>query len=437
MAKSVAIFSSNPTTGFADGSTYYIPITGRANNNQFTTEAFCQIPVRDACVFSNLWVYVSANAASVTTTLTFRVNAADQTALQVSITADATGVFIDDVGSVSVADGDEVNWSLVIPAEAGTNSIALNDISIQIDPTDNNLCFSWLKNIPVATNITSASTTEYITPSGRTGFSATEADCQFEFSDDFTSSNFFLYISANARTTTTTFRTRKDGANGGQSISVVAAATGFFEDTTNSDTLIDGSLFDYSYTTSTGTETLTITNIGSIIYGASGEAYFTLGGGSATLTVNVTTGATLYNSISGSITNADANETITQVRIPFNCTVKNFAVRAISNSNGSGACTVTIRKNGADTGVTVSFGTAVTGWLYDTTNYAYFLKGDLASVEYTNGGDGTVSFTMVNSILYLPLIKNVDEVEIDTIDNIDGVAIETIKNYNGVANIRN
>ena len=437
MAKSVAIFSSNPTNGFTDGDTYYIPIIGRVNNNVWTVETHSQIPVRDACVFSNMWVYISVNAASVTSTLTFRVNAADQTALQISITTDATGVFTDDVGSVSVADGDEVNWSLDIPAETGTNNMALNGISVQVEPTDSSVCFSWLKNIPVTTNISSASTTEYITPHGRTAFSATEANTQFEFSDDFTSSNFFLLITINARTTTTTFRTRKDGANGGQSIAVVAAATGFFEDTTNSDTLVDGSLFDYSYTTDTGADNLNLRNIGSIIYGASGEAYFTLGGGSATLTVNVLPSTTLYNSIGGTITDATATEAIAEARIPFNCTVKNFAVRAISNSNGSGACTVTIRKNGADTGVTVSFGTAVTGWLYDTTNYAYFLKGDLASVEYTNEGDGTVSFTMVTSILYLPLIKNVDGVEIDTIDNIDGVAIETIKNYNGVANIRN
>jgi len=87
-----------------------------------TTEVNCEIPVRDAGTFSNLFVYVTTNTASVTSTVTLRKSQAD-TSLTVSYTSDQTGIKEDNVNTVSFAATDEGNYEVTIPTEAGTNTL--------------------------------------------------------------------------------------------------------------------------------------------------------------------------------------------------------------------------------------------------------------------------------------------------------------------------
>src|SRR6185295_7812556 len=69
------------------------------------------------------------------------------------------------------------------------------------------------------------------------------------------------YVVTNTRTTNTTFRTRVGGSNGNQSVVFGSGATGLVEDTSNTDTLSASSLINYSVSTLTGGNTLSLTFI--------------------------------------------------------------------------------------------------------------------------------------------------------------------------------
>ena len=75
-------------------------------------------------------VFASVSSAATAGNLTFRRNGADESALQVSVTA--TGLVEDLVGSVTMADGDEGNWGLVITT--GTVNIRMTGIEADDTP---------------------------------------------------------------------------------------------------------------------------------------------------------------------------------------------------------------------------------------------------------------------------------------------------------------
>src|SRR5574341_1620629 len=250
MASSLVIASSLPTDGVNDNNTQFTSFGGLL---RFTsTETHMQVPVRDAGTVSNLYSYVPTNTASVTSTVTLRVSLADS-ALTVSYTADQTGIKEDTANTVTVAATDELAWEVTVPAEAGTNTITFSIISAQFAPTTATNCISFMV-AQFLNSYTTASATNFFTPNGYLSQTSTEAQAKLRIKGTFTATNLYTFISVNSRTTNITWTTRKNGAAGGQSVTYTAGQTGAKEDTSGSDSLVDGDDYNYAITTGTGTE---------------------------------------------------------------------------------------------------------------------------------------------------------------------------------------
>ena len=81
---------------------------------------------------------------------------------------------------------------------------------------------------------------------------ATESRRQTKFRAAGTLSELYIHIEANSFSGTTTFRLRKNTANGNQVVSIPTTTTGFLKDTTNTDSVAVNDLLSYSLVT-TGT----------------------------------------------------------------------------------------------------------------------------------------------------------------------------------------
>jgi hypothetical protein len=183
----------------------------------------------------------------------------------------------------------------------------------------------------------------------------TEADHQIKFRTAGTLSALQITVSANATSANSTLRTRKNTANGGQTATILSGATGLFEDASGTDTIAATDLVNYSIvggslntltyravqtlfaaTTNTVTK-LILTATASSSYVVSTAYFMPLGG----LVGNFPT-----------TTESNAN-----VRMRRAGTFKNLSVRG-SVSSGT-AVTVRVRKNSADSGMTITLPASV------------------------------------------------------------------------------
>ena len=254
MANSLIL--NTDTIGITDATTRFIQLVGSFSAQ--VTEVNAEIPIRDAGTFSNLFVYVSTNTASVTSTITLRKSQVD-TSLTVSYTADQTGIKEDTSNSVLFAATDEIDYEVTVPTEVGTNTITIELIGLQFAPTTTTDSITILGNSGTSTTALNAGT-RYLIPSGAISFTiSTEANIKYRARFSFTSSDFYTYVSANARITDVVIGTRKNGAAGAQSLTYTSGQTGAKEDTVNTDSLVAGDDFNFIFTTNAGAENITFT----------------------------------------------------------------------------------------------------------------------------------------------------------------------------------
>lgn len=111
-------------------------------------------------------------------------------------------------------------------------------------------------------------------------------------------------------------------------------------------------------------------------------------------TTAIAFGTTTYLGVATSNTSANTTETNRKTRFRHATTLKNLCVNCISNSL-DGSDVITVRKNGADTSITVTIGAAATGFFEDTSNTASISSGDDVNIKIVTGGTtGTHSCTV-------------------------------------------
>ena len=90
-------------------------------------------------------------------------------------------------------------------------------------------------------------------------------------------------------------------------------------------------------------------------------------------------------------TSADSSENDVEIVMPMAGTIKNFYVNVVSNSNNRNI-TLTIRRNGASTGVVATITASTSGGFSDTANSQAFVAGDRIAILINNAtGTGTAS----------------------------------------------
>lgn len=242
-------------------------------------------------------------------------------------------------------------------------------------------------NAATATTTANTSNNFFVLGNGWTVRRAVEATSQVIFRTAGTLSKLYARVTANSNVGSVAFKTRKNAANGNQTVTIGAAATGVFEDATNTDTVAAGDKFNYQSPTGGATGTMTY-NLMSCIFDSTTNYVSKLvcdGQGLPTAST------TYYFPLSGQVSGVTSTEANTQNKVKKAGTLKNFCVSA--NVNGRTTDTIaTMRIGGADTAIVATIIGSTTGFFENTANTASVAVDDLTNSKIVTGtGTGTVT----------------------------------------------
>lgn len=382
-------------TSTAGTNQYFSPIGD--GTRMTTNELDAQALMRTAGVISNMGLRTSTNSVNNNVIVTLRNNAVS-TAMSVTITAGATGYWEDTIDTVTIAAGDKL--SLLSAASGTTGTYVLYGVKLEFDTltsTTNSITRMGATNPALNTGHTAASTTWYYPLNTRlpttTGTNTVETGAQVTQQYAGTYRNLACYIALNARTTNTTIRFRKNTANGNQSIVIPGggADTGWFEDTTNSDSVVANDLVNYSITNGTGTLAISISSI------MVGFQTTTDPGVGALMTANTTVAsisnnATQHAPISGMLSTGLVNtEALMQYAIRDTMSFKGLTIKVVGNTNN--APVVKLRVATADSLLSIAVASSTTGTFSNLVNTVTIASGDMVNYKVTTGATGT-TFTL-------------------------------------------
>lgn len=392
MSKSFLIGASSGGTTQTDNLTrYYAPT--RISPAQTADDDASQMPVRLAGVFANLFTYCASNTVSVNSTvITLQLNGAG-TAVTVSYGSDQTGVKEDTTHTVSAAATDELNYEIVTPSEAGTNTFTINIIKAEFTPTDTTKCWQLMGCVQ-SNGFSTDSTSFYMVPlSNVNGSNTTETNAKYRIRQSVTSSNLYSHVVTNTRTTNVVVRSRVNAGNGNQLLTYTSTQTGVKEDTTNTDVLVIGNDFDYVVTTLTGGNTTTFTHISSQFISTGTNTFPLVAGGNGGQTVAFNN--TNYLSITGGSPNPNATEANAECLPRFTFNAFEFEVLVTANTITTSPTTIAVRDNQATSSLSLSYNAAQTGLKNDSTNKVVFTSGtdEISYIIITPNTSGNFTFT--------------------------------------------
>jgi hypothetical protein len=392
IAGSSASFTSTANT------TAYVPIAG--SPTQVTTESTQQIKMNTAGTFSDMGVRISTNSVNTATVFMFRLNAGN-TSLTFSVAGSTSGWFEDTTNSVSVAVNDLVAIRYV-PGTTGTFVQHVIKTEFDTDDSDtNSINRMAITTAAVNTTLTGASTTYYWHTQSQmpTATSTVEADQQSIEQYAGTYRNLGVRITANSRTNTTTVRLRKNGANGNQAASITSSGTGWFEDTSNTDSVVANDLINYSIVNGTGTSAISYAMISVEYQSTTNPGLGRLGGGYYQ-TVAYARATNFYLPISGALRTGRSTESESQIRVQQTYGFKGLTMKVTQNSI-TNTSTLTLRLAGADTALMATATAATTGTYSDLSDTVTASVNDLANLELTTGtGSGSQTISLINVSLW-------------------------------------
>lgn len=244
--------------------------------------------------------------------------------------------------------------------------------------------------------------------------SATETRRQTRFRTAGTLSKMYVTILTNDRGAST-FRLRKNAANGNQVLSIGASATGEFEDAVNTDVIASGDDVAIQTTVGAGGTTFTF-NVARMVWSA------TVG----TTTVYATgvpdiVGTTLFSPIVGD-TGSTGTEANNQIKMPTAGTFKNLGISVFTNTRDA-ATTFRFRVNDLNVNQTVTIGAGATGWFEDLVNTDVVAVND--RVNYAVIGAGTAG-TVTTDTAKVELVTTNNSTVIGGAINATTVAAATV-----------
>ena len=173
--------------------------------------------------------------------------------------------------------------------------------------------------------------------------------------------NIQVFVSANTRTTDTTFTiSGATGSGTAPSVTYSSGQTGLKEDTSNTKVVNDGDKLSFQSTTLTDTGTLTVQNIMVELYDSSGGIFF--------LALGNTGGAVFAvdnqpQYLGGRMVSLNVAESLAQFSLGFAASFSRLSAYQGAESSGG---TFILRQDSTDT--TVQAATNATGWFSDTSN---------------------------------------------------------------------
>ncbi len=351
---------------------YYTPLASLRGSGG---EGLPQVRSRDSYTWANLFARVTGNTLVGATTVRSRINGGNGNQT-VSIGAGATGTFTDAVNSDTLVGGSLFNWSVV--AGAGT-SIIFTVLASTLTTVANTTPIVAATDLGIA--YWGPSDVGYFTYLGCIFRNALDANVQYRFRTAATLSNFRIYVADNELTAASTFRVRKNGANGNQSISVPGGGTGSYEDAVNTDGFVAGDLMNYQVVAgATGID------IGITVVQVKLDSQMRHIGCSGDVNLLYLGGAPRYNAIEGLMENLwTTTEAEQQANALAAFTLRNLYVRMTFNWH-DGAIVIRTRKNGGDGNLVVSIAAGLTGEFEDLVNSDDFLAANSLNWKLVFGG---------------------------------------------------
>lgn len=367
----------------------FVPLSGQLE--PVATEVNTQCLARAAYTWENIGTRVIQNNLDATTSVFARLNGADQSALEVQIGANSTGFFEDDTGSVSVADGDLINYRIATAAGAMDDTIEFTVIMSQLQHA------SLTRPIAIIGGDSSLlhSNTAYHPVVGGAGSpGAIESEAQLTLRQDVTFSNFRIVVTENSISNVSTVNFREGGANTSLSFSIAASTTGSFEDT-DSEVVTTGSSINYQIVTGVGHSANRIVMSVYQLLQAGDVTGRILGNGSATPNdhpINVTRNLPLE----AILEDFSTTESEAQVEAPFDFDVTDMIVRVIFNCLTTATTTITLRADGFNTFLGISIAALSTGIFEDSDTISIGVD-ELINWQLivANSGSGEISVSII------------------------------------------
>lgn len=251
-------------------------------------------------------------------------------------------------------------------------------------------------NIGSPSSMTAASTAYYIALGNCLSIAAstTEANNQTTARTTASFSKMYVNVTSNSRLTNSTLRFRKNGANGNQSVNILASTTGVFMDTTNTDSVAAGDTWNLALTTGTGTAAQTIAGFGAQ-YDAASDVYTQFRAQqSATAPTTASASTTYYASLLGEWSAAfNSNDTGGKFTCRAPGDFSNFYINLSANTKTTNTV-AGLLKNGSAGNNIVTIGAGATGTFEDTTPHTDTVaSGDTISAYITTGtGAGSATW---------------------------------------------
>jgi len=229
--------------------------------------------------------------------------------------------------------------------------------------------------------------TRYYPVAGDLDFDEIEAQVQTLVRDSYTLANLEVRITGNTMAAATTVRSRINGGNGTQSVSIGAGATGIFTDAVNSDALVSGDLIN--------SVVITPESLGAWI--KTSIIAYTLTNSTCILACVYAPGTlneeTEYYPVGGFLS-GDTVETTAQYRYRVAATLSNFRIYASENTL-DGETTARVRVNGANGNQVVTVGAGLTGGFEDAENTDVIAAGNLLNYQAIAGGTGLIRLSVM------------------------------------------
>ena len=368
--------------GISAATTVFLPIVGN-NGGVTTTEAQAQILVRDTYTASNLWTIVSINDNNGITTIRTRKNAGNG-AQSVSYAASTTGTKEDTVNTDAMATGE--NWNYSVNPAGASGIITPEYISVVLQHSGTG---TFILSSGATTTLSQAENIKnYESLNGGLATRSVEAHSQYTLRTDGILRNLRVYVSANSIGANTVVRTRVNAGNGAQVATITASTTGSFEDTTNSDTITGANADEWNCivdSTSAKMGTL-VTRLSQVEMSCVGQPQI--------FGEQIVATADRYIGVAGASVGSTL-ESQTQLKARVALTIAKMFTYVSANTTT--VCDVYLRQNGANTALTVNYGSGVTGVKEDTTNTVSIVATDLINyfVDLTSGTN--ITFQIIGS----------------------------------------
>lgn len=356
-----------------------------------STEPRALTRTRIGGIVSMLYINVLTNDRAAST-LRFRKNSVSGNQV-VLIPAATTGEFEDSVNTDSVLSGDDLN--LRMDSGAGGTTLTWTVTSTLF----NSSLLTTQRNLFLKAG--TVSTGEFFPISGGPP-GTVEANNQVKiYGNGGTFKNGFLNVVANTRDGDSTFRTRKNGANGNIVVTVPASTTGIFEDIVNTDAVVNGDLYCWTVSIAGALGTMSDIRI-AVSFETTNNTFLLVSADDLAVANNLT----VYIPFPGQSVATSATESNTQgdARTPF--TVSNLTIYISANTLADNS-TLRLRKNAANGNLVVSITAATTGRFEDIVNSDAFIFTDTINLQLITGATGTsLTYQTMNALGSAPSTTN-------------------------------